>query len=330
MNISQWSEWSGSDYEWDELQLKTAAGCVYQTSSWANHRKRFGWSATRVVHESGSCSAQILCRTVLGTTIAWIPGGPVGDLTKIDQEFAASVKRACRAGMVYLRINSLISCNPEFEQALSNGGFRRARHKLSSGQSLLLDLSADANTRKARLSKNWGRNLRRGESRNAKPYLWSNVSPTEIAALYEQMVILKDLKDQSEIPSLETVTSLVDNCSNYLHVVRCDDESGKPLAIRGSLVVSEQAWDVFAAVSLQGRKQYSSYVTAWQLFNHCAELKVKGYDLSGVDPINNKGVYDFKHGTGATEFAYLGEWEHGSPFFVQEIVGRMLKYRKTI
>ncbi|MFM8001255.1 MAG: hypothetical protein ACKPAJ_02410, partial [Actinomycetota bacterium] len=81
--------------------------------------------------------------------------------------------------------------------------------------------------------------------------------------MYEQMAILKDLQDESEIPSLETVASLVENCADNLHVVRCDDESGKPLAIRGALVVGENAWDIFAAVSLQGRKQYSSYVTAW-------------------------------------------------------------------
>lgn len=330
MSASSWSEWSGSDGEWDALQLKSRSMCVYQTSSWANHRNRFGWTTVRVVHESGLCSAQILCRKILGTTIAWVPGGPIGDLTKIDREFLTSLKKICRTRAIYLRVNSLISHQNALETKLLTGGFRRAKHKLSSGQSLLLDLSADTATREERLSKNWSRNLRRGESRNTRPYLWSTVSPGEVATMYEQMAILKDLQDESEFPSLETVASLVENCADYLHVIRCDDESGKPLAIRGALVVGENAWDIFAAVSLQGRKQYSSYVTAWQLFNHCAEMNVKTYDLSGVDPINNKGVYDFKHGTGANEISYLGEWEHGSPFFVKEIVGRMLKYRKPI
>jgi lipid II:glycine glycyltransferase (peptidoglycan interpeptide bridge formation enzyme) len=93
--------------------------------------------------------------------------------------------------------------------------------------------------------------------------------------------------------------------------------------------LGNKAWDIFAAATPQGRKQYSSYVTAWSLFNFCAKSQIANYDLSGIDPIKNKGVYDFKNGTGATEIKYIGEWESGSPFFVQPIVSRLLKYRKT-
>jgi lipid II:glycine glycyltransferase (peptidoglycan interpeptide bridge formation enzyme) len=52
--------------------------------------------------------------------------------------------------------------------------------------------------------------------------------------------------------------------------------------------------------------------------------------LSGIDPVKNKGVYDFKHGTGATEIKYVGEWDNGTPFYVQPLVGRLIRYRKNL
>ena len=45
------------------------------------------------------------------------------------------------------------------------------------------------------------------------------------------------------------------------------------------------------------------------LMKQCAERGVRWYDMGGVDPVNNRGVYDFKKGTGARALEYLGEWE---------------------
>ena len=326
---TRWSEWVGTDEQWDAQQLKLPEPCVYQSSCWARHRTNFGWKSIRIVSETNSCFAQVLYRSAFGTTIAWIPGGPAGNLSEINKHLLVEVRRLTKNSRTYLRLNSLRKSDLSTEQSLTKNQWHKVKHKLSSGLSLDYALSSDAVTRREGLSSNWGRNLRRGENRNTTPYLWQQVTVSGVADLYKQLSDYKDLAENSEVPDSKTISSLINSCSNQLKIFRCDDQSGNPLAIRGALIFGDKAWDIFAAVSPQGRKQYSSYVTAWALFNYCADLKIKSYDLSGVDPINNKGVYDFKHGTGATEIEYIGEWESASPLIIQPIIGRLIRYRKT-
>jgi hypothetical protein len=281
------------------------------------------------VSETNRCFAQVLYKSVFKTTVAWIPGGPLGDQGEVTSELVTAFQQITKSKRVYVRLNLLEELDAVCAQSLQTNKWRQVSTKLSSGLSLIYRLDKDEPTRRNALSTNWGRNLRRGESRNSKPYLWTEVSADVISDLYTKLSEYKDLTETGEIPSAATINSLIKCCTSELRVIRCDDEAGKPLAVRGALIFGSKAWDIFAAVSPQGRKQYSSYVTAWSLLNHCATENCRTYDLSGIDPVKNKGVYDFKHGTGATKIKYIGEWESGSPFFVQPIVSRLLKYRKT-
>ena len=326
----KWLPWTGTASQWDARLLELNSSCVYQSSSWSNHRVKFGWKSVRLISETNRCYAQVLYKSVFKTTVAWIPGGPLGDQAEVTTELVAAIQRITKSKHVYVRLNLLEESDVDIVQSLQTNNWYQVSTKLSSGLSLIYRLDKDEPTRRNALSANWGRNLRRGESRNSKPYLWTEVSADVISDLYTQLSEYKDLTESGEIPSAATIESLIKCCTSELRVIRCDDEAGKPLAVRGALIFGSKAWDIFAAVSPQGRKQYSSYVTAWSLLNHCATENCRTYDLSGIDPVKNKGVYDFKHGTGATEIKYIGEWESGSPFFVQPIVSRLLKYRKTI
>ncbi len=326
----QWKAFVGTDDQWDNQLISLSEPCVYQSSNWSKHRADFGWKSLRLVSETNRCYAQVLYKSIFGTTIAWIPGGPTGEISEINKELVAAIRRLTKSSRAYIRLNLLQETNDSCEQMLKINQWRQAKTKLSSGLSLIYQLNADEATRRNLLSTNWGRNLRRGESRNGASYLWRDVDAAQVAQLYQQLSEYKELANNSEIPSLESIKSLINNCQSRLTVFRCDDDLGKPLAIRGALAFGDKAWDILAAVSPQGRKQYSSYVTAWALLTHFANLSVSRYDLSGIDPVGNKGVYDFKHGIGSTEIKYIGEWDCGAPAFVQQVVGRLLKYRNNL
>lgn len=329
-STTQWEAFVGTDDQWNNQLLAFNEPCVYQSSSWAKHRADFGWQPLRLVSQTNRCYAQVLYKSIFGTTIAWIPGGPTGEISEINKELVATIQRLTKNSRAYIRLNLLQETNDSCEQMLKINQWRQAKTKLSSGLSLIYQLNNDEPTRRNLLSTNWGRNLRRGENRNNAPYLWRDVDAAQVAELYQQLSEYKELANNSEIPSLESIKSLINNCQSRLTVFRCDDDLGKPLAIRGALAFGDKAWDILAAVSPQGRKQYSSYVTAWALLTHFANLNVSRYDLSGIDPVGNKGVYDFKHGIGSTEIKYIGEWDCGTPAFVQPVVGRLLKYRNNL
>ena len=55
-----------------------------------------------------------------------------------------------------------------------------------------------------------------------------------------------------------------------------------------------------------------------------AERGIQHYDFGGVDPINNKGVFDFKHGAGGTEATYVGEYDTTSPKFATWVLAKLV------
>jgi len=107
----------------------------------------------------------------------------------------------------------------------------------------------------------------------------------------------------------EELQQIFKQSAQKIIVYRAIDESGNLLAIRAAAICGNIAMDLLAAAGASARKVYASHATLWALLDHCCQLGLIEYDLSGVDPINNKGVYDFKQGTGANLVECVGEWE---------------------
>ncbi len=99
------------------------------------------------------------------------------------------------------------------------------------------------------------------------------------------------------------------------------------IALRACALLGDQGWDLMAASRNAARKVYDSYARLWGLINECHERGIKKYDLFGVDPQGNKGVWDFKRGTVAEALEYLGEWECASSELLRIGVNFVLKHR---
>jgi lipid II:glycine glycyltransferase (peptidoglycan interpeptide bridge formation enzyme) len=99
------------------------------------------------------------------------------------------------------------------------------------------------------------------------------------------------------------------------------------IALRACALIGNQWRDLMAASGNAARKLYDSYATLWGLINECHERGIKKYDLFGVDPQGNKGVWDFKRGTVAEALEYLEEWDCASSELLRIGVSFVLKHR---
>jgi len=93
---------------------------------------------------------------------------------------------------------------------------------------------------------------------------------------------------------------------------RCDDENGDLLSLLGCLVFGNRACALFWATNERGRELHASYAVFWALVQHCKRIGIVSYDLAGIDPVVNPGVYRFKRASGATPVEFLGEWDWAS------------------
>lgn len=325
-----WSQWLGTTDEWETALLSFDDANIYQSGHWGLHRSKFGWSVTQLAHTSnGSVTAiaQVLHRKITPlVTLCWIPGGPIGDLKTCDTKFTSCIRKLFVTPMIYIHLSPMTRYSGELASWLQLHGWRKPSEMLNSDKTLIYPIESNVSQRREKLSKNWSRNLSRGEQRELTVSEWTNPNASQIATLTSEMSQYKKLGSKRQQIE-QTTESLLRSFGNDILMVRCLNKDGNILALRGAVKLGHKAFDMFAAATPAGRKEYASNLCFWKLIEICQRDGITVYDLSGVDPQRNAGVYNFKKGTGATDFTYLGEWSYCRPRLVGTIVSRMIARR---
>ncbi|MBK9444602.1 MAG: GNAT family N-acetyltransferase [Betaproteobacteria bacterium] len=306
-----WEQYRGLAGEWDG-HVAALSGGFYQTYGWGEVRRIAGWHPLRLRawRESQVIAvASVLVKRKLGLAVCWVPGGPLGASEALNCEFRAALGSALGTKLFYCRI-SLLRADLGNEAAfLAGSGWQRPAVAMSSGLTMSYALAGDEAERQKRTSGNWRHNLKRSARYGLKIEHWENPDLNAISALYREMEGLKSLPVQHSDAELAAIFT---QCREQVVVYRCLDAEGRLLAIRAAGLCGATAMDLLAVAGGAARKVYASHATLWALLDHCSRLGLREYDLSGVDPVGNKGVFDFKHGTGASLVECLGEREWAS------------------
>lgn len=325
MNWRVVSELEASTH-WDQWQ-ETLGGCSFhQFYRWGQVKEKLGWKVLRLAAgETPTATAQVLLRPYpLRTVLAWIPGGPAGDLSNCGPALQHALRIASGARLLYCRANALRPVSPQMLEQLRASHWRKPSTPLNTGLSMLYDPSLIEAERTSLATGNWRHNLKRSGKYGLQLSHWECRDAAEIMALYQSMEQHKGLAQQV---SIEEVQAMLDLMGDQLLLWRCDDAEGNPVAMRGCAIQGERAWDLFAAATPAARKTYASYACFWALMQGCSLRGVHQYDMGGIDPVNNRGVYDFKKGSGAQAVEYLGEWEWSTSRLLATGVNWMIKRR---
>lgn len=319
LNNISWERYSGLAASWDR-ELAGLSGSFYQSYGWGEVKKASGWEPIRLVAKVNGCIIALIAGLLKRkgpVAVFWVPGGPAGDIGVLNSTFHEVLINICQTRLLYCRIGSLRKEELVDIDCLTGEGWVRPKVQLSSGLTMHYSLADGEAERLEKVSGNWRHNLKRSMRYGLRIELCDSPKVAEISALYREMEGIKSLKVQHTDNEL---SQLFSNCSDNIILYQCRDEEGHLLAIRAAAYCGSSAMDLLAVAGARARRVYASHATLWALLNHCSQAGLTEYDLSGVDPIANKGVYDFKHGTGASLISCLGEWEWASMPFLRKIV----------
>lgn len=303
-----WERYSGDPLGWDE-KVASLGGSFFQSYGWGETRRVAGWQPLHLVAKLDGRivgAAGILVKRKLGVAVCWIPGGPVGPTFALDDGFRRALAHELTTRFVYCRFSQLREAQPDEQLSLERQCWQRPSVAMSSGLTMRYILSGVEAERMKRASSNWRHNLKRSGRHGLRVEQWESPDASEMSLLYREMEGLKSLPIQHSEAELE---AMLKNLGNSVVVYRCLDVDGRMLALRAAGLCGTSGWDLLAAAGEAARKVYASHATLWALLAHCQKLGIEYYDMGGVDPIGNKGVYDFKQGTGASLVECLGEWE---------------------
>jgi len=317
---------------WDDSLKKLVGSNFFQTVAWIEVKRSNGWRVIYMLASKNdaivSMAAVLYRRKPLSGAMAWLPGGICGEPHFWMESFKSALKNKLDLAWLYLRINVLgLEANEQTIAGLQLNQWGRPSACLGSGQSLIYDLARDEATRLVAMSANWRHNLKRSRKYGLSFERWSAPETSTVMNIYRSMEQYKGLTTQLSMSELEAMLSCLKDC---MILYKCETLQGEIIGIRACALFNNSAFDLLAAAAPIARKQYASHGLLWALLNECRNQDIVRYDLGGVDPVNNKGVYDFKRGIGSDPIVYLGEWEYASLPLIKSLINFVLSLKKKI
>lgn len=308
-----WKPWDGDAPGWDSLLVQFADQSVTQCSGWGEHKKDYGWSPIRLTaSENGrtAAAAQVLTRRYpLGTVLAWVPGGPVGDVLNWGKAFRSAVRKAAGGTQLYCRINPVREFEGKEVAVLADLGWHRPGRPMLSGHSILLDVDAGAEEWLGTINAKHRYYVRKSLG-SGLTWAFGNSAALrrEMGALTLRLGQEKGMTFQDGTPeSLESQARAMPGTVQVLIGYK------GPEAVTGCVVLvqRDKAHYMAAATIESGRKLSAAYAMIATLRERLRAQHVERMDFGGIHPGHApaQGVDHFKRGFGGREFRYLGEWD---------------------
>lgn len=295
--------------EWAQMLDQFNDANIYQTWSYGEVR----WGRKSLSHLMlkrggeivGMAQVRIVRPTRFNFGMAYLRWGPLCErrgrpldsevvrrmADALDEEYAGKRK-------LYLRIlpNAFVGsprasvlqaalCRFKTEPSLSDNTYR----------TFLVDLAPGLEELRKRLDAKWRNHLSRAEKNNLRVIAGSgNGEYRTFCRIYNEMRKRKTFETTVDVEEFGRIQEVLVE-AHRMRTLICEDK-GVPVA---GLVVSamgDSAIYLLGATSSDGMKSQGAYLLQWTAIQWLRERGIRWYDLGGIDPIANPGVYSFKKG----------------------------------
>jgi lipid II:glycine glycyltransferase (peptidoglycan interpeptide bridge formation enzyme) len=97
-------------------------------------------------------------------------------------------------------------------------------------------------------------------------------------------------------------------------IVSLAEQNGQLLAGHVFSLLGDTGVNLFRAMTSEGAKTHVSYLLQWNAIVKAVNHRCRFYDMGGIDPDGNPGVYSFKKGVGGEDLTMAGPYEYQPDF----------------
>lgn len=264
----------------------------------------------------GMADVRIRQLPVIGGGIAYISSGPLVRAGESEHGGALKamlgmlVARYVHERGLSLRILPPIGNAREnhcLSMAFAEAGFATAR-RVRGYRTFLVDLMPSETQLRAALAQKW-RNCLNASQRQGLcvEFGTSSMMLQQFNALLAGLVARKGFAvelDGSFYAGLQNDLSDQDKLTIGLVRGGGETHAGGVFALHGDTCVY-----LLGATGEAGMKSKGSYLMHWQVMQLARQRGLRRYDLGGIDPVGNPGVYGFKRGMGGEDLTAAGPFE---------------------
>jgi lipid II:glycine glycyltransferase (peptidoglycan interpeptide bridge formation enzyme) len=264
-------------------------------------------------------SVRIKKLPLLPLGIAYITGGPMirkndtGD-GEILKNFLHKLKEEyCQKRGLVLRIGPAIGSaewNDMQKTIFQEEGFSITKNT-ATYRTFMLNINRSAEDIRKTLDQKWRNCLNRSEKNNLTIQTGNDEALFEkFLAIYDELRERKQFDVNLDANFYYTVQKKING--NQRFCISIAELEGKPAAGHVSSIAGDTCVYLLGASNSLGLEMKASYLLQWQTILHAKESGCLWYDLGGIDPDENPGVYHFKEGLGGTDITAPGPYEYTS------------------
>jgi hypothetical protein len=310
-----------SESEWNAALSRFPDGGIYQTYAYG----AVSWGEKQLSHLvawrgnelAALAQLRIVHLPLVGRGVAYLRWGPVmaGTSGAWDPEIGRSFVRALVEEYVHRRRLLLRIIPAYFQPDASAAGL--ASNLLEHGfgldeevapyRTFRVDLTSPIDQIRKRLDQKW-RNQLNGAERNDLEVTEGTGSElfAEFRRLYDEMMARKNFETTVSLPEFEQIQQRLPESQKLIVMISRKD--GRPMTGLVSSGVGDTGVYLLGATSNDGMKSKGSYLLQWKMMLRLKERGCRWYDLGGINPDTNPGVYHFKQGMGGEEVRGLGRF----------------------
>src|SRR6266513_3638782 len=309
---------SVSESEWSELLNHFADANIYQTWSYGAVR----WGAKNLSHlilkQDGQAVAIAQLRIVRPSKFklgfAYLRWGPFCQLRgrELDANVVQAMVDALRAEYVekrglYLEIlpNAFADSRraeifqAAFRQFNSQDGMNGAKYR-----TLLLNLEPSIEALRKKLDKKWRNQLSASERNGLRIVESENLKDYDVfCELYDQMWERKQFDTTVKTEEFRRIQEQLPEKQRMRIMICLHGE--EPVAGIVCSQMGDSAIYLLGATNESGRNQKAAYLLHWAMIQSLKEKQVRYYDLGGINPATNPGVYHFKVGFNGADVSHI-------------------------
>jgi Acetyltransferase (GNAT) domain len=307
-----------SETDWSRNLEKFADANVYQ--AWAYGSVR--WGTRNLSHlilkrgdeVVGMAQLRLIQPAGLRMGIAYLRWGPLCHLrgSELNLEVLEALAEAlreeyCRQRGLYLEVLPNAFGGTERAEAfqLAFSSYDN-EHRFSSAhyRTIVVDIQPSLEDVRKKFDRKWRNQLSASERNNLTvTFGTSSEDYARFSALYTEMWERKKFKTTVSVPEFGQIQqSLPEN--EKMRVALCYSE-GKPAAGVVCTALGDSGIYILGATNEVAMKVKAAYFLHWNVIQWLKEVGVRYYDLGGIDPEGNPGVYSFKSGFSGTDVSHI-------------------------
>ena len=304
--------------EWSSMLDLFNDANLYQTWSYGAVR----WGRKNLSHlvlkrndeVVGITQLRIVRPTSLKFGMAYLRWGPICHRrgTELDSEIVARMADALhqeyvvkRRLLLHILPNAFVgSARAEVFQSAFASFALEPSTTANTYRTFVLDVAPSIEELRKNLDKKWRNQLSRSEKNGLNVVTGSGTDDyRRFSTMYRQMRDRKTFETTVDVEEFDRIQQDLPE-DHRMRILICE-RNGKPVAGVVASAMGDSAIYLLGATSDDGLNAKGSYLLQWTWIQWLKENGLRWYDLGGIDPDGNPGVYHFKKGFSGADVCQL-------------------------